>query len=298
MILVTGATGTVGRQAVAALLARGERVRALTRDPLAAGLPSEVEVVAGDLTVAESLQAVVDEVRAVLLIAAGPSMGEQAARLVTAAGKAAVRQVVALSSLAAGERTRTALGDWHRQVEDAVRAGEPAWTALRANGFMSNAEQWVPEVLAGVVHTAFPQLAASVVDPADLAAVAAEILIPRGGVAAAQRHHGQIYDITGPRALTPTDQVEILAEVLGRSIVVAEQSVAQYRAGLSLVFPPSVVDALLESRSSADDDRATVSPAVERIIGRPPADFVQWAVEHRQLFAGLPSGSVTAGRLA
>src|SRR5882724_6955687 len=67
-ILVTGATGTIGRQVVAQLLDTGARVRAMTRNPDAAGLPPEVEVVRGDLTAPESIDRCIDGIDAVFLV--------------------------------------------------------------------------------------------------------------------------------------------------------------------------------------------------------------------------------------
>src|ERR1700691_499344 len=99
MILVTGATGTVGREVVAQLLAAGEKVRALTRNPSQAQLDEQVELAAGDLNQPEALAKAVEGVESVFSLAIGPQLGIQEANLAQAAKKAGARHIVKLSGL-------------------------------------------------------------------------------------------------------------------------------------------------------------------------------------------------------
>src|SRR4051812_12302691 len=97
MILVTGATGTVGREVVALLAAQGAKVRALTRDPSKARVPLGVEVVAGDLGQAETLAKALAGVERVFSLATGPQMTVHEKHLAEEAKKAGVRHIVKLS---------------------------------------------------------------------------------------------------------------------------------------------------------------------------------------------------------
>ncbi|MFF5232879.1 SDR family oxidoreductase [Dactylosporangium sp. NPDC000521] len=277
-ILLTGATGTVGRAVARQLLEAGEPVRALTRDPArAAPLLPEVELVAGDLGDPDSLPSTLDGVDRVFLLSVGPRKAEHDAHLAQAAAKAGVARLVALSSLAAEEDPDGLLGRWHADGERAVRDAGPAWTIVRPGGFMSNALEWAPSVReAGVVRAPFGDLRASIVDPRDIAAVVVAAL--NGG------HDGAVLPLSGPAAISPAEQVEVLAGVLGRPLRFEELDVAQARAAMARRVPAEVVDAVLAARAAAGPFRARVLPTVEDVTGRVPRSFRQWAEDHADTF--------------
>ncbi|MEV6654935.1 NAD(P)H-binding protein [Streptomyces sp. NPDC051219] len=269
-ILVTGASGTVGRQVVEQLIARGAGVRALTRDPAKATFPEGVEVVRGDLTDPESLVPALEGVTGLHLITFG---GEAFAplqngpRIVELAAKAGVRRVTVLH------------GGGPTPLEEAVRAGEPAWTVLMPVEFMSNALEWAEGIrTAGVVREPFTGRLSAMVHEADIGAVAAVALTEDG-------HGGRTYVITGPEVLTLRDKVDALAAATGRDIELVELSEEQARqrwqaAGL----PQDTIDFLLLVYGNTPPEGRTVTRAVEEVTGRPARTFIDWAAANADAF--------------
>jgi (4-alkanoyl-5-oxo-2,5-dihydrofuran-3-yl)methyl phosphate reductase len=290
MILVTGASGVVGRLLLAELAGGGTPVRALTRDPQTAQFPPEVEPVGGDLGDPASLARALTGVRSVFLTGVGPQRPVHDRNLAVTAAACGVGHIVQLSSLAVEERRDAApararvLAEWHAAGGRAVRAAGMPWTILRPNGFMSNALQWAAAVRAGdIVRAPFGGLPLSAVDPADVAAAAAAALRDPG------RRSGAVYRLTGPVALTPADQVRILGEVLDRKLRFAEQSAEEALLELSGSMPSEAADAVLAARQYADPDvRAGVRGGVADLTGRQPRSFRQWARAHEDRFSEAP----------
>lgn len=283
-ILVTGSTGHVGRELVGQLLAGGHQVRAMTRRPADARLPAGVEVVYGDCEDSASLASAFHRVDRAFLMSA-QAVGSAAhpthdLALAGAASRAGVAHVVKLSVYDGGE-TPDALGDWHRQAEAAVTSAGPSWTLLRPGRFMSNALAWSSMIRSGdSVRIAFADRPAVPIDPADIAAVAAAALTT-------DEHHNVVHQLSGPEVLTPADELRLLAEVLGRSLTLAELAIdaagaAMRRSGMS----EPVVEAIL-TRVLGRADASEVVPTVGQIIGRPPRTFAHWATEHAAHFGGV-----------
>ncbi|WP_405600264.1 NAD(P)H-binding protein [Streptomyces sp. NBC_01410] len=269
-ILVTGATGTVGRQVVTELLARGHRVRALTRDPAKAEFPAGVEVVRGDLTDPDSLAPALEGVTGLHLITFGDAYFaplETGPRIMELVREAGVRRVTVLHG---GEPS---------PLEDAVRAGEPDWTVIMPVEFMSNALQWADGIKsADEVREPFTDRLSAMVHEGDIGAVAAVALTEAG-------HGGQEYVITGPEVLTLKDKVNALAAARGRGITLVgmseEEAVGQWRAS---GHPQEVIDFLLDAYGNTPRVGRTVAGTVEKVTGRPARTFGQWAAEHADAF--------------
>ena len=159
-ILVTGATGNVGRPLVAGLLADGARVRALTRDPAAAGFPPGVAVAGGDYAAPGILAEAVRSADAVFLNIG--ALREHAGELIAAARGTGVSKIVMLSSIAVrdeGDQVLS-LGRQHKAVEDAIKAAGVDWTILRCRGFATNTLTWAASVRAeGVVRFPYGEAA-------------------------------------------------------------------------------------------------------------------------------------------
>ena len=195
--------------------------------------------------------------------------------LAAAAERAGVRRVVKLSTLDGGTGDDP-IARWQRTAEAAVT--DPArgfdWTLLRPGRFMSNALQWAGQLRAGdEVAIPFADRPAASIDPADLAEIAALAL-------SSGEHAGTVHELSGPQSLTPTEELAILGEVLGRGLRVRSVPVEAARAGMSgYGFPPEVVDAIM--RRTLDGDRGSeVLPTVEKVLGRPARTFAQWARAH------------------
>ena len=139
MILVTAATGQVGRAALDALAAAGTELRALVRDPSAFEAPKGVQVVRGDFdddtSIAEALEGV-----AVVLLAGrdGPDSVSQHHRVLAQVRQAGVRHVVKLSAIGASPKSPVTLMREHHEVDEEVRKGPAGWTLLKPHLFMQN----------------------------------------------------------------------------------------------------------------------------------------------------------------
>ncbi|MBF6332875.1 NAD(P)H-binding protein [Nocardia transvalensis] len=282
MILVTGATGTVGRAVVEQLRARGVAVRAMTRRPETARLPEGVEVVGADLGDTGSLVGALEGIQRVFLLSAGPEIPRHDANLAKAAAAAGVVHIVKLSSGRTGDDTATdPIPTWHRAGERAVRESGVAWTMVRPLGFMSNALHWAATIRdRDTVYAPFGQGRIAVVDPGDIAAVAVAALTEPG-------HEGQVYTLSGPQALGPGEQTGILAEVIGRPLHYVETSAAEARAALLRSgVDAEMADAIMALRATAlESFTSVVHPTVEAVIGRPPRSFREWVLAHRTEFA-------------
>ncbi|MFF2144779.1 NAD(P)H-binding protein [Kitasatospora sp. NPDC058190] len=281
MILVTGATGTVGRALVDQLTALGAPVRAVTRRPDRAALPEGVDVVHADLGEPDSLTAALRGVRRVFLLSDGPDIPRHDANLARAAARAGVDAVVKLSSgRVADPRAADPVPRWHQTGEQAVLDAGSAWTFLRPMGFMSNALAWAGPIRAtAVVEAPFAAGRVAVIDPADIAAVAARALTEDG-------HDGRAHLLTGPQALSPGEMVATLAEVLGLPLAFTEVSPAAARDTiLGHGVSPEMADAITALRAaSLEPFTATVTPTVEQLTGRPATTFRTWAERHRKEF--------------
>ncbi|WP_280274066.1 NAD(P)H-binding protein [Nocardia wallacei] len=282
MIVVTGATGTVGRLVVEQLCVMGARVRAVTRRPSTASLPAGVEIVRGDLGEPDGLPGVLAGADRVFLLSAGPELPRHDAAVAAAAARAGVAHIVKLSSGRAGDAAATdPIPAWHRAGERAVRASGVPWTMVRPLGFMANALHWAPTVRDhDTVYAPYGQGRIAVVDPYDIAAVAAKALTEPG-------HEGRVHTLSGPRPLTPGEQTEILAEVLGRPLRFVETTPEQARAALlRFGIEAEMADAIMALRATAlESFTSVVHPTVEEITGRPPRTFLDWVLEHRASFA-------------
>ncbi|QBI56269.1 SDR family oxidoreductase [Streptomonospora litoralis] len=272
-ILVTGATGNVGRPLVGQLLADGHRVRALTRNPATAGLPDGAEVVAGDLADTASLSEMFTGVTAAHLISfAGDDYAplDNGGAIVELAQRAGTRRVSVLK----GDTDKT-------DLDLAVEASDLEWAALAPVEFMSNTLEWADAVReTGVVRDGFARMKSAMVHDADVAAVAAAVLTGAG-------HAGREYWLTGPQALTPPEKVRVIGEALGRDVRFAELSqdemVARWR---EQGFGDSDIEFFLWMRADPPEAGYTVLPTVEEVTGRPARDFTRWVRENAAAFGG------------
>ena len=212
-ILVTGATGRVGRHVVQGLLDAGVSVRALVRTPLMAGLPADVEVVQGDIYDPAAVESAANGVDAAFLL--WPSYSAEGAGEVVAALTKQVSRVVYLSSLNVADEDPAASGVWG-EIEVLLAGAD--WTFVRPGGFMVNTQEWTDEIrTSDVVRMPAPRAGRSLIHERDIAAVAVLALLE-------DKHIGQIYRLTGPEVLTQAEQVAVLGDAIGKPLRVEEQS--------------------------------------------------------------------------
>lgn len=284
MILVTGATGTIGSEVRRLLAAKRQPVRAMTRNPAKISRTSGAEVVRADFDDPASLQEAVTGIHAVFLLTAPetPTPRHDLA-LLRAARTAGVARVVKLSAIGTGEKAGNGetVGSWHLDAERALRASGMAWTVLRPSVFASNTLSWAAAVKAG---EPVPNMTGSgrqgVIDPRDVAAAAAETLL---SAAAA----GRTYTLTGPDLLDVPDQADCLEQVLRHPVKTVDVPLDTARKQmLGHGMDNSLVDAVITAfgwvRSGGN---AVVTGDVAQILGRPPASFRTWAHDHQDAFA-------------
>jgi uncharacterized protein YbjT (DUF2867 family) len=273
MFVVTGATGNVGREVVAQLAERGVAVRALVRNPPAAGAGDGVEFVRADLTDPGSARAAMTGAEAVFLLPGYPGMAATAA-------SAGVRRIVQLSGGSAGSGDRSnAVTRYMADTEAEMRDSGPEWTVLRPTAFMANALRWRDQIRAGdVVRLPFADVPLAVVHPRDIAAVAATAMVDDG-------HQSMIYRPTGPAALSLAEQVAILGAALGRSLRFEAQPNDEARREMRKTTPAAYVAAFFDFYANGSLDETTVRSTVQDVTGRPARTFQEWATENAHHFA-------------
>lgn len=274
MILVTGATGNVGRNVVQQLLEAGETVRALTRNPEKAGLPGEVEVHAGDIADPSRLHTALKDVDRVFLF---PVFG-QLEGFLKVAMESRVDHIAMLSSSAIEFEDPGFIGQIHLECENAVKASALPHTFVRAGLFMLNDRGWAPQIReSGTVRAAYGTAATAPVDERDIAAVAvASLLSPSDG---------SVHSLTGPESLSQIDRVRIIGDVLGRPVEFEELSREAALGHLVRQMPPEAAGFLLDQLASWQGVTAEVLPTVEQVTGRPAHTYAQWVEHHRADFS-------------
>jgi uncharacterized protein YbjT (DUF2867 family) len=284
-ILVTGATGNVGRQLVAQLRAAGRAVRALTRNPQSAKLPGDVEVVAGDLSAPATLDACLDGIDDVFLVWVAPFAAAGAAidRIASRA-----KRVVLLSS---PHRTNhpffqqpNGLRAVHAGLEQLIEASGLHWTVLRPGVYALNCiHWWGPQIASGdVIRWSYADAETAPIHERDIAACAARVLCEEG-------HDGRDYVLTGPESVTQRQQVETIGHAIGRPLRFEELSPEAGRTQMLAMMPPPIADMLLSAYGAAVNRPAFVTSTVGDLTGTPAATFRQWAEDHTQDFNHSPA---------
>ena len=277
MILVTGATGTVGRQVVEQLAAADQAVRAVARDPDQAGLPDGVELVAGDLSDAVGLAPHLNGVDAVFLLWPFPtveSVRKLGAPLIDTLA-ARVGRVVYLSATPAADPP----GGFWRAVEELIEASGLEWTHLRPTGFAKNALMWADQIRAGdVVRWPYPDAARSLIHERDIAAVAVQALIRDELV-------GTMPVISGPEAITQAGQVAEIGTAIDRGLRYEDMPHDEALAQLVATFGNAAfARSALDTWAGFVTEPEVVTTTVAEITGEPARPFRDWAFEHADDF--------------
>jgi uncharacterized protein YbjT (DUF2867 family) len=274
-ILITGATGNVGRPLVDELVRAGVAVRAVSRNPETAGLPSEVEMF-------ESVPDALHGASAVFLNSR--ALGDSLSTVVELAVATGVGKLVALSAINADDdfsrQPSRVRGDRNREVEQVAVASGLTWVSLRPSVFVSNfAGMWLAQIRAGdVVAGPYAGASSAPIVERDISAVAARALLTG-------ELDGQKIPLTGPEALTNSQLADVMADVLGRPLRYQEVPAAMVRERfIDIGFPAQFADAYIAMLAETVDRPALVTNEIEKILGRPATPFRQWVSEHIELF--------------
>jgi len=278
VILVTGATGHIGRELVPQLVKTGQPVRVLVRDEgKVAHFDRCVERAVGNLNNPETLLAAIQGVERFFLVTFET---QQDVNVLRVAKQAGVRHIVKLSTLEATQHV-IQVGKWHYEREELIRASGLGWTFLRPGMFMSNSIDWWADSIKEQGAVYFPGGKGKVapVDPADVAAVAVVTLTQAG-------HHGQAYELTGSELLSMGEMVEIIGRVLGKPLHYT--NIPPMAAKLWMLksgMDKTLVNALMEMLAALRKNQgAIVTGTVEQVVGRPPRTFEAWCHEHIAAF--------------
>jgi uncharacterized protein YbjT (DUF2867 family) len=279
-ILIIGGTGNIGRQVITQLTATGAQVRALVRKPDEARLPPEVEVMRGDLTSPETLDACLAGIDTVFLVWTAPAVAFAAAL-----GRIAkhARRIVFVSaplktphSFFQQPNPSRALAE---EIERTIEASGLEWAFLRPGMFALNARHfWGPQIRSGDV-VRWPHLAAPTapVDERDIAAAAVRVLSEDG-------HAGKEYVLTGPQSLTQYEQIATIGNVIGRELRIEEVSPDEARRVWLTDMPPSVITKLLDAWAAAIGQPAFVTSTVQEVTGRQARTFLDWVTANASEF--------------
>jgi uncharacterized protein YbjT (DUF2867 family) len=283
MILVTGATGTIGSEVVRQLAAAGQKVRAFVRKPEKAEKLKgpNVEIAKGDLDHADSLRAALQGVDHVFLLSAGlDTISKTEPKVVEEAKKAGVKHIVKLSVMGADMEPGGAITRAHRGSEKAIEASGIAWTFLRPSGFMSNMMNNLQSIKAqGKFYGPYADGKMGVIHPGDIAAVAVKALTERG-------HEGKAYTLTGPEPLSNAEEAKKLSAAVGKTIEFVNVPPEAAADGmLKAGMPKSLVDGLIEFSGAVRAGYvAATTGEVEKVLGRKPKSFDDWAKENAAAF--------------
>jgi uncharacterized protein YbjT (DUF2867 family) len=274
-ILVTGATGSVGRLLVDELVAAGAPARALTNHPIRAALPDGVEVARGYLGKPATLPAALDGVDTVYL-APLPGYVEDFVRCAQEAG---VRRVVVLSGEPADYEAQGDPSTWHYyRIERAIKAGGFDWTFLRPGQFMNNTLDWASSIKAeGVVRAPYAGAVQTPIDLGDIAAVARVVLL-------SSSYSGQKLTMSGPEGLTAPEQVACISAAIGRDVRFEELTPAGYLDRLAPVIGLETLQWLLDGFRMMAEHPMKPEPTVPSLLGRSAVTYREWAVANAAAF--------------
>jgi uncharacterized protein YbjT (DUF2867 family) len=293
MILITGATGTIGRELVDLASASGMRVRAMTRQPQQAAAhvyardrASTIEWVQGDLSAPETLpRALAGVERALLLSPSDPRQAEREEGFIGAAAAAGVGHVVKISAMGAAPDAGFAGGRLHARIEHALERSGLAFTHLRPHSFMQNLLRSAAAIREqGKLFAPMGDARVSLIDARDVAAVAAVVL--REG----RRHAGKHYELTGPESLSFADVAAHLGTAAGRPVTYVDVTPEDARrAMLQRGTPEWLVDNILALHACFRNGRwSVVEPTVREVTGRPARTFLDFTREHGDVLRPVP----------
>lgn len=270
-LLITGASGTVGRELVKALRARGAEFVVMSSKPAPGA-------VLGDFADPASLARAFAGVQTLfLLFPLAPNSFELARNAVDAAKAAGVKHIVRSSGAGAEAGSPVAIADLQGRIDALVEASGIPYTLLRPNGFMQN---WVnfyaAQLKAGAYAAPHGTAGISVVDVRDIAEAAATVLL------APAAHAGRAYTLTGGEALSTAEQVAAIARATGRAIRYEDIPEAQAEAQLRVWGLPEVMVGYFMSLNHVYKQgwAAGISPDVQALTGHAPRRFADFAAEH------------------
>lgn len=271
---ITGATGTVGKHIVNQLIERGEKVRGLTRNPQNITLAADVEWIKGNLEYPETFEKALQGVEGLYLIGSTDKTGDDnlvtSPDIISLAEKAGIKKVV----------LNAVYGD--DELREAIKNSSLEWTFIQCSGFMANTLEmngWKESIQAQTVIKE-PNLnkGFALIHEEDVARVVVTVLL-------GQDHHTRTYSINGKEAITVSEQLDVLSDVLKKPIVYQEQTMTEMREELELAgVPKEEIEFFIEMTENPPEMGTVPNGLVKELTGNSPKTFYQWAEEHKDLF--------------
>ncbi|NGN43557.1 SDR family oxidoreductase [Mesorhizobium sp. CGMCC 1.15528] len=284
MILLTGASGSVGFELTKLMSARGIAAKAMVRSEAAAGKLkglAGIEPVAGDFDDPASLDAALQGVERAFLVTNSTERAEiQQLAFLATAKRAGVRHIVKLSQLHAATDSPVRFLRYHGAVEQAIRASGIAYTFLRPNLFMQGLLGFADTIAnTGKLFAPIGASKISLIDIRDIAAVAFAALSTPG-------HEGQVYDLTGPDALTHDEIATQIGAAIGQPVSFVQIPPDTMRqAAIDAGFLKWQADGLIEDYAHyARDEASAVSPDGPSVIGQPARPFAAFLADYKSVF--------------
>jgi uncharacterized protein YbjT (DUF2867 family) len=283
MILVCGATGTVGSKVVRQLSQAGIQCRAMVHDPGKADFlrSPNTEIVQGEFARPETLSGPLAGVDRVFLAARpGPQQPELEGNMIRACQQAGVEGLVKLSMLGAAPHSGVPYCHWNGQIEQHLRQSGVPWTVLRPNYFMQNLLQFADSLLSeGAFHLPMGDARISQIDARDVAAVAVACLTQR-------ECQSEAYLLTGPQAISFSDCADALTNVLGRPTEYQPVSAEEARTWMRKArMPDWEIEAdLAGAEAYVRGAGSQVTHDVQAVLGRPATSFAQFAQDYAPAF--------------
>jgi uncharacterized protein YbjT (DUF2867 family) len=277
MILISGASGSVGRAVLAEAARSGGKHRAMYRSKQeAAKAPAGTETVIADFSDKASLAPALHGVESVYLVCSPiPDLVQLEINVIEASQAAGVRRIVLNSALGAGDYGKS-FPSWHRQVEDKLKATKLAYCILRPNSFMQNVlTYYAPSIRAqGAFYGAMGNARTSYLDVRDIAVVAAKAL-------QGSEHDGKTYQLNGPEALTYPEVAQKISQHAGIAARYVDIPVeAQRKAMLDQGMPNWQITALLDLQEYYTGGKGgTVDGLLHGLLGRPPITMDKFLAE-------------------
>jgi len=291
MILITGASGTVGKEVLAEVLKTGKPAKAMYRNTEdAKGAPQGVTTVFADFANKDSLKQAFQGIDTLYLVCSPiPQLVELESNVIDVCKALGVRHIVLNSALGAEDYPKS-FPSWHRKVEDKLKSSGLGYTILRPNGFLQNIGTYnAPSIRAqGAFYAAMGNAKVSLIDVRDIAVIAAKAL------ANPAAYSGKTIELNGPEALSYTEIAQHIANVVGRPVQFVDiPETAQRRAMEDLGMPAWQVDALLDLQRyyTVEGKGAEVIPPLADLLGRAPITLDQYLNENKDIFRSQAAGA-------
>ena len=282
MILITGASGSVGKVVLQEACRKESNVRAMYRSKEeAAKAPSGCEAVLADYSDKQSLRKALNGVTSVYVVCSPiPQLVELENNMLDACKESGVKHVVLNSALGAGDYPKSFPG-WHRKVEDKLKATGMSCTILRPNGFLQNIVTYnAPSIRAqGAFYAAMGDAKVSYLDVGDIAVVAVKAL-------QAGAHAGKTYELNGPEAISNQELAKRISKAARRTVNYVDiPESAQREAMLGLGMPEWQVTALLELQHYyKQGGGAKTDGLLKTLIERAPVTLDQYLTANAREF--------------